>query len=357
MSLRTRTPLHLLGALTALGLAVWPSIALAVKRPQWHPGGPFSPITTPASDETRSISNLFWAVLGLSGAIFTFVCILLIVAVVKYSAKQDAPEPKQRFGDRNVELLWTLIPTFILIIAFFITVRSIRDINTAHAGNVLNVYVTGHQWWWEFHYPSGQYGVGQQDIYTADEVHIPTGITVHFHVGSADVIHSFWTPEIHRQLDANPGQDNAIIVPPLTRTGVFDGACYEYCGDAHAWMKFKMVVQTPTDFRAWAKHQSEASIIPTSGLAAAGYKVFISSTCVQCHNVEGTPAGAQVGPNLTHVGSRWTIGAGALPMSQADLARWVSAPDTYKPGVLMPGYPQFSHKDLTALAAYLISLK
>jgi cytochrome c oxidase subunit 2 len=356
MSLPRRTPLRLLGALAALGSAVWPSIALAVGRPQWHPGGPFSPITTPASDETRSISNLFWAVLGLSGLIFAFVCTLLIVAVVKYSAKSDSPEPRQIFGNRTVEIGWTLIPTVILIFAFYFTVATIRNINAIPNGRILNVFVTGHQWWWEFHYPSGNFGI-TQDIYTADEVHIPTGITIHFHVGSADVIHSFWTPEIHRQLDANPGQDNAIIVPPLTRAGVFDGDCYEYCGDAHAWMKFRMIVQSPTDFTAWAKQQEKTSNIPTSGLAATGYKLFSSSTCIQCHNVEGTPAGAQVAPNLTHVASRWTIGAGALAMSEANLMLWVHNPDSYKPGVLMPPYPAFSQKDLKALATYLISLK
>jgi cytochrome c oxidase subunit 2 len=345
-----------LGALIAISSAVWPSIALAVTRPPWSPGGPFSPITTPASSETRSISNLFWAVLGLSGIIFVFVCTLLIVAVVKYSAKPDSPEPRQIFGNRTVEILWTLIPTVILIFAFYFTVATIRNINEPSTGKIMNIFVTGHQWWWEFHYPSGNFGVSQ-DIYTANEVHVPTGVPIHFHVGSADVIHSFWIPEINRQLDANPGQDNAIFVPPLTQTGTFDGACYEYCGDAHAWMKFEMVVLTPPLFQAWAKHEEQVSRIPTSGLQAAGYKIFMANTCVQCHNIEGTPAGAQVGPNLTHVASRWSIGAGALPMTQAYLALWVHNPDPYKPGVLMPGFPLLKPQELRALSAYLISLK
>jgi len=127
-------------------------------------------------------------------------------------------------------------------------------------------------------------------------------------------------------------------------------------------MKYRVIVQPPAAFQAWAKHERSAAAGTTksshqTALVAAGEKVFLSNTCVSCHAVTGTPAGGAVGPNLTHLGSRWTIGAGAAPLDQQDLERWIADPSTFKPGVNMPPYPFLSHQDLHALAAYLLSLK
>lgn len=120
-------------------------------------------------------------------------------------------------------------------------------------------------------------------------------------------------------------------------------------------MKYRVVVQPPTQFQAWARHQLQPAATP-HGVAALGKKVFVSNTCVNCHAVTGVAGGA-VGPNLTHVGSRWTIGAGAAAMNQQNLQNWVLQPTSFKPDVLMPNYPLLSQKQLKALAAYLLSLK
>ncbi len=286
---------------------------------------------------------------------FAIVSGVLITSAVRYSAKSsDQGEPRQIFGNRTVEIAWTIVPTVILLVAFIATTKAIHDINTPSGGNILNINVIGHQWWWEFQYPSLQ-------VVTASELHLPIGRDVHFHIKSNDVIHSFWTPQLQRQVDANPGQDNAVFLK-VDKAGVYDGMCYEYCGEAHAWMKYRVVVQSPAAFNAWAKHQHApatitASASPSASLIAAGKKVFLGNTCVSCHAVNGTSAGGAVGPNLTHLGSRWTVGAGAAPLDQQDLERWIADPSTFKPGVLMPPYPFLSHQDLHALAAYLLSLK
>jgi cytochrome c oxidase subunit 2 len=193
-------------------------------------------------------------------------------------------------------------------------------------------------------------------IETADEVHVPAGYDIHFHVTSADVIHSFWTPQVQRQIDANPGIDNAVFTK-LQTPGIYSGACYEYCGEAHAWMKFRTVVENLTDFKAWVRSQEQLAVKPTTSEQKSGEKVFFSNTCLECHAISGTSAGGVVGPNLTHVASRWTIGAGALAMSRANLEIWIRNPDAVKPGVLMPPYPLISEKDMKALTAYLFSLK
>lgn len=332
-------------------LALVPGAAFAdTPRPAWHPGPPWAPLA-PASGEVSEISNLFWIMLVLSGVIFAGVCFVLVYNIVHFSGKDGDPEPKQVFGNRTVELIWTIIPTLILLVAFGATVKAIHDINSSGspAGKSLQIRAIGHQWWWEFQYPG-------QKVETANEVHIPTGVRVHFHVESYDVIHSFWIPQLTRQLDANPGQDNAVYTE-MNRTGVFAGACYEYCGTAHAWMKFRTVVQTPAQFNAWIKHEQTLAATPTSPAIAAGRQVFLSNTCVKCHAIQGTTAGGVVGPNLTHFASRWTIGAGAAPITKTDLMNWIENPDTYKPGVVMPPYPFLTHKQVSDLADYLLSLK
>lgn len=345
-----RAPRWLLLTAGALGAVLWPSVAFATPRPSWHPGPMYAPLA-PHSGEVNEISNLFWIMLVLSGIIFVGVTAALILSAVRYTGKAGDPDPPQVFGNRRVELIWTIIPTVILMLAFVATVKAIHDINTPEKGlATLDVDVIGHQWWWEFRY-------SKYSITTANEIHLPTGINIHFHIGSNDVIHSFWTPQLQRQVDANPGQDNAVFVK-LTQPGIYAGACYEYCGEAHAWMKYRMVVQTPAQFAAWAKAQSAPASKP-SGLAAQGQKVFAANTCVSCHAIEyrGSPANGTVGPNLTHFASRWTIGAGAAPNDTSDLISWIRDPTTYKPGVLMPGFTKITNKDITALAAYLESLK
>jgi cytochrome c oxidase subunit II len=227
----------------------------------------------------------------------------------------------------------------------------------------MNIYAIGHQWWWEFRYPPDALAAvsvpnpGNKIVVTADELHVPTGISLHFHISSNDVIHSFWTPQLQRQIDANPGQDNAVFVK-LDNPGTYDGACYEYCGTAHAWMKYRVIVQRPVQFKAWLEGQLADAAKPV-GLAAVGQRVFNSNTCVSCHvlTYPGTPAHGVVGPNLTHLAIRWTIGAGAAPLTKSDLMAWIRDPNSYKPGVLMPGFPLLSQSDLDALATYLISLK
>jgi len=358
--------------LAALSLLALPSVTLAASgvnpdqaRPKWYPGPPWAPLA-PHSHEMNMISNLFWVMLVLSAIIFLFVCVFLVANIVRFTARPGDPDPPQIYGNRTVELTWTLIPFAILLVAFIFTTKYIHDINTPEGGVAadmravglkvdphakvpasLDIKAIGHQWWWEFQYPT--YGVD-----TADELHVPAGVPIHFHVTSADVVHSFWTPQLQRQIDANPAIDNAVYVT-LTQLGTYDGDCYEYCGGSHAWMKYRVIVQSPTQFNQWVKHQLQPAATP-HGLAALGKKVFLQNTCVNCHAITGVAGGA-VGPNLTHVGSRWTIGAGAAAMNLPNLEQWILQPTTFKPDVLMPDYPLLTPNQRKALATYIYSLK
>lgn len=317
-----------------------------------------APQTTldPKGSSSRIILDLYKVIGVMAAIVFVVVEGLLVYSVVRFRRRPDDGIPLQIHGNQPIEIVWTIIPLAVLIVAFGATVIAIHDINTPGKGTIMNVTVVGHQWWWEFQYPV-QPGISRP-ISTANEIHIPAGQNVHFHITSHDVIHSFWIPQVQRQVDANPGEDNAVYTK-VDQPGTYDGMCYEYCGDAHAWMKARMIVQSPAQFYAWTRAQEQSATSPSSALALQGQKVFSSNTCINCHTLSytGSHASGIVGPNLTHLASRWTIGAGAAPMDKQDLAAWIRNPSDYKPGTLMPDYPALSKKDLSALVAYLINLK
>lgn len=344
---KPRVTLFVSGILSAVGCAAVPAAAFAANNPYWNPGPPWAPLV-PKSGEMLEISDLFWIVLVLSAIIFLFVAVFMIHNITRYTGKDGDPDPPQVFGNQRVELLWTLIPVVVLLGAFIATVKAIHDINTPEKGPSLDIRAIGHQWWWEFQYP-------KYAIDTAGEVHVPAGYNIHFHVESNDVIHSFWTPQLQRQIDANPAEDNAVFVK-LDQPGIYSGMCYEYCGAGHSWMKYRLVVQPYNQFIKWVHQQEQPAAKPATSLQARGKSIFTSSTCINCHAITGVSGGA-VGPNLTHLASRWAIGAGAAPMNAAAIAQWVQNPYQFKQGVLMPAYPLFSKQDLNALAAYLMSLK
>jgi cytochrome c oxidase subunit 2 len=342
----------LLGVVAVAALvALWPHSALAATpRPNWNPGPPWAPVD-PKSPEMHMISDLFWIMLAISAVVFFVVFGALLYSIFKFRGGPDAEPPSQIYGNRTIEISWTAIPFVILLVAFTITAKYIHDINSPPKGATpLNIIAKGHQWWWEFDYPS-------LHVISADEIHVPSNVPLHFHVESADVIHSFWVPQLQRQIDANPGQDNAVFVQ-MNEPGTYDGDCYEYCGDGHAWMKFRMIVQPRGAFNAWVKHMQSPAAKPTSGLALRGEKVFASHTCIECHSIDGLKgANGTVAPNLTHVGSRWAIAGGAAPVTVSALEQWIRGPSHFKPGALMPPYPLLSNADNRALATYLYSLK
>src|SRR5262249_7143475 len=147
----------------------------------------------------------------------------------------------------------------------------------------------------------------------------------------ADVIHSFWVPELVQKRDANPGFANTLAFTPAT-PGVYQGACSELCGVQHAWMRITVVVQTPADYAAWVKQQRTSPPART-GLALQGQQIYQSLPCANCH-----AASAAAGPDLSHVGSRQTLGAGVLPNTPDDMARWLTDPQSIKPGSQMPNF-------------------
>src|SRR5258706_11285703 len=309
----------------------------------------FDSHSTPAD----SIRHLSFFVLGVTGLIFLVVFSLLSYVVVKFrsrAADKDR-EPAQVYGSTQIELAWTIIPILIVVVLFLATARVIHAIQDApKPAEAVEVTAIGHQYWWEFRYP-------KLGIVTANELHIPVSDPSHstptfLQLLSADTDHSFWVPELGGKTDLIPNHRNRMWMDP-ERTGVFLGQCAQYCGTQHAKMLLRVSVDGPEDFAAWVRAQQNLAVEDTG--AIAGRRVFESNACMNCHAVAGTAADGRFGPDLTHLMSRATIAAVAVPTSHNTLPRWMQDPSAIKPGSLMPAM-QLSGADLNAVVSYMETL-
>jgi cytochrome c oxidase subunit 2 len=335
------------GALSALltvsGLAV--TAFAEPTHPSLSPTSIFAPVSTPA----QSIFDLSMFVLMVTGAIFIVVFTLLAYAAVKFrkGASQDTREPAQVYGSTQVELAWTVIPILIVVILFLATARVIAGIqNAARPGNAVQVTVVGHQFWWEYRYPSLK-------VVTANELHLPVGDPAFLTLLSADTDHSFWVPRLGGKTDLIPNHPNSMWMDPR-ETGLYLGQCAQYCGTQHAKMLLRVYVQSREDFDRWIHEQSQPA--QTGVAASAGQRVFETLSCINCHAVAGTAAKGLFGPDLTHLMSRDTIASGAAPNTPAELRRWMKDPSVIKPGSKMPAMG-LSDPELDALTAYLETLR
>ncbi len=206
----------------------------------------------------------------------------------------------------------------------------------------LTIQVIGHQWWWEVHYP------GTAAV-TANEIHIPVDTRVNVVTTTADVIHSFWVPELARKIDLVPGRRNRVLLY-ASRPGVYRGQCAEFCGLQHAHMALEVVAQPARDFRAWLADMASPAQAATGGAAVAGQHQFMTDQCASCHQIRGTSAAGTIGPDLTHLASRRMLAAATIPNTPSELERWILNPQAIKPGDRMPdlGLPRSQVKDIVA---------
>jgi cytochrome c oxidase subunit 2 len=299
------------------------------------------------------IRELSWLMLAICALIFVVVVGLLLHVIVRFRASRTAAgrEPPQVYGSDAIEIAWTVIPILIVVVLFLATARTIFQIERAPLPkDALRVIVVGHQWWWEFRYPD-------LGIVTANELHLPVSELVErrpaiLHLEAVDVVHSFWIPQLNGKTDVIPNHPNRTWVEPL-RVGTYYGQCAEYCGTQHANMLVRVVVHPKQDFDAWVAAQRA---LPATTGTDAGRAVFFATACVNCHTIRGTPARGTFGPDLTHLMSRATLGAGVVANTRENLARWVSDPDHIKPGALMPAM-NLSDGDVDAVVTYLSTLK
>jgi cytochrome c oxidase subunit 2 len=310
----------------------------------------FAPASTPAD----AIHHLSLFVLTICGAIFLVVAGLLLYAIVKFrrGSEDDNREPAQIYGSNQVELAWTVIPILIVVVLFLATARVIHAVEDARfPPDTTEVTAIGHQFWWEYRYP-------QQGFVTANELHVPVSEPGHptptrITLLSADTNHSFWVPQLAGKTDLIPNRQNSMWIEPHD-VGVYVGQCAQYCGTQHAKMLLRVVVEPRADFERWAAGQRSPA--QQSDGVARGRHVFETTACVNCHTVSGANAHGTFGPDLTHLMSRVTIGAGAAALTLDNLRNWITNPDTFKPGSKMPAM-QLKPDELDAVTAYLLTLE
>lgn len=359
--------LRLRQAAPALLIAVALLALTACGGMETYPNSTFNHTT----DFNSSIDGLWDRLLLWGTIVFVVVELALVYTIFRFRKRPGGPEAKQIHGNVALEITWTAIPAVILVLIAVPTVKTIMETQAPAPAGALTVEVTGHQWWWEFHYP--EYGVT-----TANEVYIPLGRTANFVLRSKDVLHSFWVPQLGGKRDLITNRTNMIWFTPRADLGTnaWNGFCVEYCGASHANMKFRMFTVQPDEFASWAAHQAgkalphdstrtdssamgyvfpaanlPSHVIPQTptparltfddallaqGDPVRGQQAFMLGACTACHAINGNPAAVStIGPNLTHIGSRHTIGGGLFPNDDHHLARWIKNAKLMKPGAQM----------------------
>ncbi|MEN9931971.1 MAG: cytochrome c oxidase subunit [Pseudomonadota bacterium] len=284
--------------------------------------------------------------------LFLIVCGLFYAAVIAFLlaalVRRRAAGPQA--GLRTGLIGWTAAVTIglsVLIVASFLTDRA----SLVSATSALRVTVTANQWWWDVRYDDP---VPASMVRTANELHLPAGRPVVITLRSNDVIHSFWVPNLAGKQDMIPGRHTDIALVP-TRSGRFRGQCAEFCGQQHARMALDIIVEPPARFEAWRRARLQPARAPSTPLQQAGLAYVTGRECSVCHAIAGTTANGQVAPDLTHVASRLSLGAGTFPMTRGHLYGWVADPQSAKPGNHMPTIGLES-AELHAVIAYLETL-
>jgi len=304
------------------------------------------PVLEPASKDAATISHLFLTVFLICLAILFVVVGLICVSLMRFRA-DGSRLPKQNFGTHRSEVVWAMPPVAIVIALSVLSAKVIVSDEGGAAGDA-ELVVVGHQWWWEVRYPAA-------GAVTANEIHIPVGRRVRVRVESADVIHSLWVPQLGPKKDMIRGHPNFVWLE-ADRAGTYEGACSEFCGDQHAWMRFIVVAEPEAQFKLWLTQQARPSENPPSESAQAGRNFFFAQSCANCHAIGGTSAKATAGPDLTHLASRRQLAAGLLDNTSANLTRWLKNPQRIKPGCQMPNFG-LNDTQLTQLVAYLEGLR
>jgi cytochrome c oxidase subunit 2 len=292
------------------------------------------------------IEGLWWIVFWIAAAVFCIVVGFLVVALMR-GRRGDAPvRAEVRWGEPFIVLSGVVLPAAILIGVFALSLRDSVALDDIGDRAELVIEIVAHDWWWEARYPNG--------AVTANEIHIPVGAPVRLRLRTADVLHSFWVPELQGKTDLVSGRVNYMWLQ-ADEPGRYRGQCAEFCGLQHANMLFFVVAEPEGGFEEWVADEAADEALTTAS-AERGREVFLGSTCVGCHTIRGTPANGGLGPDLTHLAGRDTLMSGMLSNTRANLAAVVTDPQAIKPGAVMPP-TELSQDELGALLDYLEQLE
>ncbi len=310
-------------------------------------------VFNPAGPQADRIADMWWYMFWVAAAVWMLVVIALLFAAWR-GHRRDVPDQSDEINHRLRRPVSFAAAVTVLILVGTL----VYDVFTGEAlaslprDKALRVKITGHQWWWEAEYMDP---VAGNQVTTANEIHIPVGEPIQIIGASADVIHSFWIPDLAGKKDLIPGHTTALWLQ-ADKPGIYRGQCAEFCGHQHAKMAVLVIAETRPQFETWYKTQLLPAAPPPDSGSRVGEKVFMSRGCPLCHTVGGTLALGRVGPPLTHIGSSYTLAAGTLKNTRGNLAGWIVDPQGVKPGVKMPPN-DLSGPELQALLSYLGNLK
>ena len=319
---------------------------------------PFQSVLEPAGVQADHVHTLWLIMLWTCAVAFVVVFAAFLVAIGRAPRATETSEPDtsrtlhaERGARRAVTIgaVLSIAGLLALIVASVVTDRALAGMPLKDG---VVIEVNGQQWWWQATYYPGD---PERRFETANELHIPVGKPVVLRLASPDVIHSFWVPNLAPKKDMIPGRTLTLNLR-ADKAGVYRGQCAEFCGFQHAKMAFLVYADEPAQYEQWVKGQRASAVEPAEGAAKRGYEVFMNSPCVMCHAIQGTPARAKLGPDLTHVASRATLAAGSIPNARGHLTGWIANPQQIKPGTNMPAVT-LPPEDLQALVTYLESLK
>jgi len=304
------------------------------------------PLFSPHSPQAQSIAGVFSLVLAIAAVVFLVVAAAVVYSVVRYrSSGLATAEPRQIFGSRSLEILWTVVPLLIVTGLFIVTVRAMVLIDAPqNSTRPPDLVITGHQWWWEARYPNG--------VVVPWEIHIPTSRRLLARIESADVIHDFWVPDLARKMDAVPGRWSYIWLDADT-PGTYSGSCSEFCGAQHAWMRFRVIAEPEHDFETWLKNEARGTPNEVPGTEE---RLFIDKGCANCHSVAVLAPSSGKGPSLAGLMTREFLGGGILRNTPENLMLWLTDPQAAKPGNRMPN-TLLTAEERRLLLIYLESLR
>jgi cytochrome c oxidase subunit 2 len=341
---------------------------------------PYSTLS-PESKDARDIQFLYKLIFWIALAVFIGVQIVIVLTVLKYRRRsEDEPRPPQIHGNQKLEIMWTIIPAVILVAIFIPTIRTMYRIDDRASTADYTIEVYGKQWWWEVHYKKPD---AVADVITANEIYIPVDTRVRFELLSANVIHSFYVPQLAGKMDVMPGHTNVMSVM-ADKPGMYYGECAEFCGESHAYMRFKIIAVPQDQFDNWVAgwragaNSTAASLAPNGDVDSVPTSMAL---CLGCHRIGGVPNGPTgkpltdpgngiaggispdvqiLGPNLSMVACRTTLAAGIIPNDEEHLRDWLHDPGGVKQGNFMATQIKkglLTPEQIDSIVAYLKTLQ
>src|SRR4030042_4202888 len=264
------------------------------------------------AESGRIVEHVFIYIAAISVALLALITFLMIYLVGRYRRSRH-PHPQDIQGSTWLEIVWTLIPTVLVMTMFYYGLAGFTPLRTPPEG-AMKVKVIARMWSWSFEYENGA---------KAEILRVPVGKAVLLLLTSQDVIPSFYIPAFKIKQDAVPGMENHLWFKP-TVAGTHDVLCAEYCGLRHAYMLTKVEVLPEEEFKKW--YEAREQEVKVAKVTPGGPELFVERGCKVCHSIDGSPL---VGPTLKGVfGKNVVVIAGGMEQT-------VVTDETYLPRALL----------------------